>query len=302
MEFNQEFIKEEIRDGWKVDTNMKKVWFVQLDLLKEFDRICRKYRLTWYPIFGTLLGVVRHHGYIPWDDDVDVAMPRKDWDKFVSICDKELKYPYFLQTTLNEEQCYMMWVSLRNSDTTGNRKTCMSKKQNNGIAIDIMPLDGCPANGTLYRINRFPLRVSTVLINTYVNDFNTSRVALILRSILRKFKIDYKKVYNRAERSNRKYMWDKYDYVTFRALADPLTKKIHRVMWHKEDFEKTVDMPFENITIPVPVGYDRILTQLYGNYMEFPPMDKRQGKHDMVYVPDVPYKEYCAKNYGVSYD
>jgi hypothetical protein len=50
-------------------------------------------------------------------------------------------------------------------------------------------------------------------------------------------------------------------------------------MWHKEDFEKTVDMPFENIVIPVPIGYDRILTQLYGNYMEFPPLDKRQGKH-----------------------
>jgi lipopolysaccharide cholinephosphotransferase len=225
MKFDQEFIKEEIRDGWKIDTNMKKVWFVQLDLLKEFDRICKKYNLTWYPIFGTLLGVIRHHGYIPWDDDVDVAMPRKDWDKFVNICDNELKHPYFLQTTLNEEQCYMMLVSLRNSDTTGNRKTCMSKRQNNGIAIDIMPLDGGPSNGILYKINRFPLRLSTVLANTYVNDFNTSLVAVILRSILRKFKIDYKRVYKCAEQSNRRYKWKQYDYITFRALADPLTKK-----------------------------------------------------------------------------
>lgn len=301
MEYNQEFIREEIRDGWMVETNMKKVWYIQLDLLKEFDRICKKYGLTWYPIFGTLLGVVRHQGFIPWDDDVDIAMPRKDYDKFIRICAKELKHPYFLQTTLNEEQCYMMWISLRNSDTTGNRKTCMSKKQNNGIAIDIMPLDGCSANGILYKINRFPLRVSTVLCNTYVNDFNISKTGVVLRRILRKFKINYKKVYKRAEEHNRKYTWHKYGCVTFRALADPLTKKIYRVMWRKEDFEKTVDMRFEDIVISVPIGYERILTQLYGNYMEFPPIEKRVGKHDMVYEPDVPYKEYCAKNFGIYY-
>lgn len=301
MDYNRDFIKEEVRNGWKVSIETKKVWWVQLDLLKELDRICKKHSLSWYPIYGTLLGVVRHKGFIPWDDDVDVAMPRIDYDRFCEICRRELKYPYFLQTTLTDKECYMMWSSLRNSETTGNRISCMNKKQNNGIGIDIMPLDGCSANGTIFKISRFPMRVATVICNTYVNEFNTRKIADLLRSVLRMFKIDYKKIYKKAESANRKYRWDDYEYVTFRALADPLTKKIHRVMWKKEDFEKIVELPFENMMIPVPAGYDRILTQLYGDYEEYPPEDKRGGKHDMVYVPDVPYREYCSKNYGVEY-
>ena len=83
--------------------------------------------------------------------------------------------------------------------------------------------------------------------------------------------------------------------MAFRAHADPLTKVIQRDMWRKEDFDTVEWMPFEYIKIPVPCGYDRLLTQIYGNYMEFPPMDKREGKHDVVFEPDVPYKEYMKK-------
>ena len=300
MEYDQEFIKEEVRCDWPISILTKKVWFVQIDLIKEFDRICRKYDLKWYPFFGTLLGCVRHNGYIPWDDDVDVVMPRKDFDKFVNICKKEIREPYFLQTTLSDEQCYMMWVSLRNSNTTGNRRSCLNKKQNNGIAIDIIPLDGCENKGRIYKRNRRLLQIITVLCNTYVNEINTTTLAVILRKFLRLFPIDYKKVYLWAERQNRKYIWDDYEYVTFRALA-PLPPKAESVMYRKDDFKDTVMMPFEYISIPVPIGYDRILKTTYGDYMKFPPIDKREGKHDIIYAPDEPYKEYCSREFNVKY-
>lgn len=301
-EYDTDYIQDEMRCDWLVTADVKKVWSVQTDLLKEFDRICKKHGLRWYPIWGTMLGAVRHQGFIPWDDDVDLGMPRKDYDKFVEICAQELEKPYFLQTTLSEKQCFQMWVSLRNSDTTGNRITCLSKQQNNGIGIDIMPLDGCASDPKVFARRRLPVRIASVLCNTYVNEFNTGKAATMLRKVLRCFKIDYKKIYLWAEKQNRKFAWENHEYVTFRAIADPAVKDLRDVMWKRSDFEETVDMKFENITIPVPKGYDAILKICYGRYMEFPPLDKRQGPHSMVYEPDIPYREYCAKNYGVHYD
>ncbi len=301
IEYDHDFIKPEIRNDWEVTETMKKVWWIQLDLIKQLDKLCKKYKLRWYPMWGTLLGAVRHHGYIPWDDDIDIVMPRDDYEKFIRIARKTLSEPYYLQTTLTDDECMYMWVSLRNSETTGNRITCLSKKQNNGIGIDIMPLDGCCNNAKKYKISRLPVRIVSVLANTYVNDFNQNGVAVFIRKILRIVGFNYKKAYKWCEAQNRKYKWDDYDRVAFRAHADPLTKVIERDMWLKSDLEEVVEMPFENITIPVPKAYDRILCQIYGDYMQFPPINKRKGKHDVVYEPDVPYKKYCAEKYGVKY-
>jgi len=295
MIYDDNYIREEWRCGWKVESEMKKVWTIQLDLVEQLREICEKHNLKWFPMWGTLLGAIRHKGFVPWDDDIDIVMPREDFDRFVAVAQDELTAPYFLQTTLTDQECFYMWASLRNSETTGNRKSCLHKKQNNGIAIDIMPLDGCENSPVLYRMTRFPVRIVSVLANTYVNEFNTGRVANLLRKLLRLTGFDYKKAYIWCEKQNRKFRLADYPLMAFRAHADPLTKVIQRDMWRKEDFDTVEWMPFEYIKIPVPCGYDRLLTQIYGNYMEFPPMDKREGKHDVVFEPDVPYKEYMKK-------
>lgn len=302
MTYDAEFIKAETRCGWPVSTLMKKVWWVQLDLLTKMDEICTKHDLQWFCIWGTLLGAVRHHGFIPWDDDVDIVMPREDYERFSLIAEKELSSPYFLQTTLNDSECFYMWASLRNSETTGNRISCLSKKQNNGIGIDIMPLDGCESNPLAFQISRFPVRVASILANTYLNEFNMSMPARVLRKILRFTGFNYRKAYVWAENRNRKFAGDKYPKFTFRALADPNVKDISTIMWDKSDFQETIRMPFESITVPVPCGYDRILTKAYKNYMEFPPVEKRKGKHSVVFQPDIPYRQYCAEVYGVTYE
>ena len=292
INYDQEYIKPETRGDWFVEEKLKKVWFVQLDLIKKLDVICKENGLRWFPIFGTLLGAVRHHGFIPWDDDVDVLMPREDFDKLKKICAENLEEPYFLQTTESDNECYMYIAALRNSDTTGNRSSCLRLNQNSGIPIDIFPLEGCENNLNLFRLRRFPMYVKSVLCNTYVNEINTTKKAVILRKLLRMFRLDYKKTYKKLEAINSRHPFDGSETCTITLQRDAGTKHLSQQVWKSEWFKETVMMPFEDMMVPVPIGYDKILTAFYGDYMKVPPLDKRVAKHDVIFEPDIPYKEY----------
>jgi len=92
---------DEVRCGYKVSSEMKKIWSIELDLARKLKEVCEKYHLRFYMQAGTLLGAVRHQGFIPWDDDMDFVMPREDFDILESIAHKEFTEPYFLQTMIN---------------------------------------------------------------------------------------------------------------------------------------------------------------------------------------------------------
>ncbi|MDE7248566.1 MAG: LicD family protein, partial [Lachnospiraceae bacterium] len=95
MNFEPSFFKEEIRSDFLVDEKRKKIWAVELQILEKIDEVCRKHHITYYAHYGTLLGAVRHQGFIPWDDDLDIAMFRDDYEKFQKIAAEEFTEPYF---------------------------------------------------------------------------------------------------------------------------------------------------------------------------------------------------------------
>ena len=97
------FLQEETVCEFFVDSTRKKIWAIELDILIEFDRICKKHGLKYFLMCGTLLGAIRHKGFIPWDDDIDVAMPRDDFNKLNTLQD-EFKHPFFLQTPLTDKE------------------------------------------------------------------------------------------------------------------------------------------------------------------------------------------------------
>ena len=139
------FFNEEVRCEYTVTRQRKEVWAVELDLLREFSRVCNKYNLKYCADGGTLLGAIRHHGFIPWDDDLDIAMLRSDFEKLNEVAPIEFKKPYFWQTEETDKGSARGHAQLRNSATTSIIKTEYERQRNNnfnqGIFIDIFPFD-----------------------------------------------------------------------------------------------------------------------------------------------------------------
>ena len=130
-------------DYYIMSIKEKRVHEVQLDLLVKFQHICKKYNLHYFADGGTLLGAVRHQGFIPWDDDIDVAMMWSDYQKFMEVAPKECQYPYVYQCPFTEQEALIEASRLRRSDTTGFTKwehENVGKQYDRGIFLDIFPM------------------------------------------------------------------------------------------------------------------------------------------------------------------
>lgn len=149
----KDFLKEETRCEFFVDEKRKKLWTIGLDLLIEFDRVCKKHGLKYFLIGGSLLGAIRHNGFIPWDDDIDVGMLRCDYEKFLTLA-YEFENPYFLQTPYTDEGYYFSFAKLRNSNTAAISNAFRYENFNQGVFLDIFPLDNCKLEDALSRYNK----------------------------------------------------------------------------------------------------------------------------------------------------
>ena len=153
-----EFYKEEIRCGWKVDEKTKKVWAVQLEMLDEVERICKKYGLKYFADSGTLIGAVRHQAYIPWDDDIDLVMLREDYETFLKVAPGELKEYLVLQTPYREKNYLRAHAQLRNSRTTGCSKEDRMEDITVGFSLIFFHWMICLRAVSFPRSGRFPFR------------------------------------------------------------------------------------------------------------------------------------------------
>ena len=129
------------------DPRLRKLQLCELDIFSEFIRICEKHNLEYRVMAGTLLGAVRHKGFIPWDDDIDVVMMREDYDRFAEICKDELNPAYFYQNSETDPYYFLTYAKLRKRETEVYEERFRNSKFHKGVFIDIFPLDYCPKPG-----------------------------------------------------------------------------------------------------------------------------------------------------------
>lgn len=295
------FDQKEIRAGYCVSGKMKRVWKKQIDLVKVLDKICTRHNLTFYAIYGTLLGAVRHEGYIPWDDDIDVVMPRKDFEKFKQVAVNELESPYVLVPEGRKMGFFCGGLlRLRNDDTLGADMWDAVFRQHNGIWIDILALDRAFNNEWIQKKKvRYILFIQQSIISR-LHGPKTRIWMNISDSRWKKINIVCKIV-------SLKNLYIALDF--FCSIGNIFDSKYVGIYTHfagyqnqrlyKEDFEQIEKIPFEYISIPVPKGYKRVLQMTMGlDYMQYPDEENRIPHHQAIFDPDCSYRIWQNRFYG----
>ncbi len=288
----KDFLKPEVRCDYEVPTEMKKVWAIELDLFRAISEVCERHHLRYWISYGTLIGAVRHKGFIPWDDDFDVVMPRADYQKLLQL-ETEFPEPYFLQTPQSDVDYYNPFARLRNSNTTG-IMVSGKNKCNNGIYVDIMPLDGAPKKGLERKWVLFLNQTRNILANAYVFNINPNKLTRLAHKILHLpfISFDPVSVYKKVNGTAIRHRWK--DSREVGLISFPFRYGDEYIS-DKKIFRSTVWLDFEFLKVPAPIGYDRFLRDSYGDdYMKFPPVEERGVWHDFQFAPDVPYKEYLS--------
>lgn len=287
------FFKPETICDFYVDENRKKIWAILIDLLAQFDKVCRKHGLKYYMAFGSLIGIIRHNGFIPWDDDIDVCMPRKDYDKLMSLSE-EFNHPYFLQIPGKDHEYYFSFAKLRNSNTSGISKAFRYEHFNQGLMLDIFPLDNyCEENGpsNFEKIKALIDELSTNMRrnNKYPTKSDIERMAKYPER-------DSAVVFNEMDQIARSSNCIETDKMI---LAVSVISPYYKLTLDKQDIAEYKYVDFYGLQVPIPVGYDHILRTTYGDYMQFPPVEKRGTWHDSaIFDPDVPYLEKLKEIYA----
>lgn len=274
------FLKGRVICGEEINTQKANIWAIELDMLNEFACFCEKHNIKWFCDGGTLLGAIRHKGFIPWDDDIDVMMLREDYDKFISLSKDYFKPPYFLQTDWTDET-YYCHGKLRRSDTTAILEKDLDVKFqfNQGVFIDIFPFDKVPMDEN----ERKCFCARLLLLKNEV---------LIARLRWWLYERDNIALYNHLKDLRSEYDWlrrmyNNTDSINIANLSIPEHGMIDKTL---NDFKETEMVDFEFLKVPVPKNYDRILINQYGNYMDFIKNASCHG--EVIFDIDKSYKEY----------
>ncbi len=283
MGHNIDFFRDEVRNGFYIPTAVKQAWASSLDVLGEIDRICKKYGIRYYADWGTFLGAVRHGGFVPWDDDLDICMRRDDYEKFRKVCDKELPKHY---TIHDYERKSDHWLFL--ARVVGNSTICYDEEylKNHYNFPWLSPVD---------------IFLKDYLYDDYEQEKARDKEVMFLIALadgIRENSFDRQTIVHHLYNIKNKYHTTLPDLPTesdvekinklciaLYHLAEKEMAKVHPEDSHtigqifpwvlkgnkgepKEYYDKIIELPFEDTTIPVPAYYHTVLSGRYGNYNE----------------------------------
>ena len=271
------------------NSKLRKLQLIEIDILKEVVKICNEENITYYISGGTFLGAVRHKGFIPWDDDIDIAMPRKDYEKFREIANKKLPEGYIYRNFKDDEEIKTCFSRVENGKVKV-RDTSALKEDIRNAWIDIFPLDGMPKSKIKFFIRKYKLLYLRMMLQ-YSQFSKIVNQDLPNRPLHEKILIGVGKVIPFEKFLNtRKYMYkiDKElqkDQKNSTYIMNFLgIYKFKSVMNKDEIYAEGALYDFEGMKLNAPKDYDTYLTQIYGNYMAIPKKEHQNKHHTEVVI------------------
>lgn len=286
------------------DFDLKRLQNTQLEILKEIDRICKKHNIEYFGTWGTALGAIRHNGFIPWDDDIDISMKWNDYVKFEEVCKYELDSKFFLQNSETDKYFWNPYNKLRINNTTSMDKRLTHLKCHWGICMDIFPIVAVPNS----KISKLKQKIySSIYIGLgfipyilNVNPNEDSKLSKIIRIIPNKVLKVLKKwlIPNKGITVIKRHLLKeitKYDFDKCQYWEEIFSEGGVTGIYKKEIFSEHILVPFEDVQIPIPKEYDKYLSQCYGDYMKLPDETQRCGHGDTIVDFDKSYEEYTTR-------
>ena len=286
-----------------ITVERKQLFDTLVDLFSHFITFCNDNELTYYVSGGTLLGTIRHKGFIPWDDDLDIMMPREDYDKMLDIVRRERNSSQYQFINPETDPYYLKaFTRFVNKNTTMIPLKDALYKFNQGCFIDIFPIDRIPDNpkvrevyfrrcslywGILLALGRYRSKIGTLGLNVKKKCFYYILFPFFLFKIITPTRL-FKSFNAYASRYKSKKEKAKDVGTVMFSGSNP------RCIFKPEYIGDVLSMPFESITVSVPKGYDAILSNEYGDYMT--PVRQPTEHGDTVFDPNVPYDEYKKQN------
>lgn len=253
---------------------------VELSILSRFDEFCKKHSLTYFLAYGTLIGAVRHKGFIPWDDDIDIQMPRGDYNRLIELSDElGTSLRLIAPRDADAEHTFVKIVDERTVKVEGGHKY-RSDADLRGIDIDVFPLDGQPTDDAKYK--KWYKKLRKTYRKIWMRELESTsdlklsfKIAIALFKLVRIFLPNRKKLLDRAEALHASYPYESAEYVGcvesyFNGIGNRNPKSA---------YSKCVLLDFEGEKFPAPVGYHDILTNMYGDYMKLPPKEAQVTHH-----------------------
>lgn len=247
---------------------------IQLDILTEVDKFCSDNQIRYSISGGTLLGAVRHRGYIPWDDDIDIMMPRPDYDRFIHTFQSQ--GDLWVQTYMSDESYWQPFAKVINSKTVLEESSLRT-----GVFINIFPIDGMPDEKTTQKLvdRRTHLVFKDLYYDSKTYRFKKgNRVILYLKYLIKKFLSkgrDY--AIKELEAISRKYPFETSDYAGCIMWGYGLKERMPRTV-----FESYSKIEFEGRFFSCVANYDKYLSSLFGDYMKLPLVDERISHHHFI--------------------
>ena len=259
---------------------IQEVQQVETEILQEVHNYCKKNGLRYCMTYGTLIGAVRHHGFIPWDNDIDIYMPRPDYDKLIQMAQKEpiapnLKVLYYG----NDPKFHYMAARVVDTRTKATPSYLREVPENMGVWIDLFAVDGCWKHPFMHPVYWLGLNFNKLMqrAHTYYMPGKNTKKNKIMGILVKLFPSKNNHHQFKEDKWARKCPFEGSEKVT--DITD-WTRRDYSVYLTPEDFNEPVEMDFDGRKFLAPKDYDRFLRSYYGDYMQLPPEDQRET-HDI---------------------